>query len=93
MDDAEAKLIANALYEIRLILAAYIGNGVDAPAEIRLAAHLAYALHNEAAALAAGAAFNISSALEKVAAIDGVLGCDDGKRLANLWSHGTETDA
>lgn len=80
MDDAEAKLIANALYQIRMILAAYVGADVDAPA-----------LHNEAAALAEGARFDISSALNKVAAMDGILGTADGSQLATLWDHATKT--
>lgn len=91
MENAETKLIASALFQIRVILGAYIGQGIDAPADVRLAAHLSYALHNEAAALAAGTCFDISSALKKVAAIDNVLGSDDGSRLADLWSQGAGT--
>ena len=86
MDDAETKLIANALYEIRLLLSPYIGSDSEVPTEVRFAAHLAYALHNEASALAAGTGFDVSSALKKVAAIDTTLGTDDGRRLADLWS-------
>ena len=86
MNDLETKLIANALYEIRLLLASYLGKENEAPADVRFAAHLAYALHNEASALAEGNDFDISSALQKVGAIDGILGTDDGKRLATLWS-------
>jgi hypothetical protein len=55
MDQTETKLIASALYEIRLLLSSYIGTEVDAPVDVRFAAHLAYALHNEALALVAGA--------------------------------------
>ena len=90
MDSTETKLIASALYQIRVILGAYIGQGIDAPDDVRLAAHLSYALHNEAAALAAGTPFDISAALKKVAAIDSVLGSDDGRRLVDLWSQETE---
>jgi hypothetical protein len=86
MNDLETKLIANALYEIRLLLASYLGKENEAPTDVRFAAHLAYALHNEASALAEGNDFDVSSALQKVRAIDGILGTDDGKRLATLWS-------
>lgn len=89
MDDAETKLIANALCEIGLLLRPYIGSENEAPTDVRFAAHLAYALHNETSSFAAGTGFDVSSALKKVAAIDGVLGTDDGGRLANLW--GTES--
>lgn len=90
MDNAETKLIANALCELRLLLAPYIGSENEAPGDVRLAAHLAYALHNEASALAAGTGFDVGSALGKVAAIDGILGTNDGERLAELWSTGSK---
>lgn len=93
MDDVETKLIANALYETRLLLASYLGDETEAPADVRFAAHLAYALHNEASALAAGNDFDVSSALQKVGAIDRILGTDDGKRLATLWRTGSNGSA
>lgn len=93
MDHTETKLIANALYEIRLILSSYIGTESEAPADVRFAAHLAYALHNEALALAAGTGFDVNAALKKVAAIDGILSTDDGMRLARTWSTQTKGDA
>lgn len=92
MDDAETKLIANALYEIRLLLSSYLGSENDAPPGVRFAAHLAYALRNEASALAAGTGFDVTAALRKVAAIDGTVGSDDGRRLAQSWATGTRDD-
>lgn len=93
MNEAETKLIASALYEIRLLLAFNLGSENEAPTEVRLAAHLAYALHNEALALAAGKCFDVSTALQKVRAIDGIVGTNDGKRLATLWSTGSKGHA
>lgn len=72
-DNAEARLLANALDEIRLLLSPYLGREVDAPTEIRLAAHIAYALHNEALAIAEGRSFDMNAALRRVAAIDNTL--------------------
>lgn len=89
MDDAETKLIANALYEIHLRLSSCLGSENDAPPDVRFAAHLAYALHNEALALAAGTGFDVKEALRKVAAIDGIVGSKDGRRLARSWATGT----
>jgi hypothetical protein len=43
MNEAETKLIAKALYEIRVLLSSYIGEENKGPPEVRLAAHLAYA--------------------------------------------------
>jgi len=93
MDDAEAKLIANALYEIRLLLGPYLGSENGTAADVRFAAHLAYALHNEALALAAGTGFDVNAALQKVAAIDGILSTANARRLADSWSTGTEGNA
>lgn len=90
MDDAETRLIANALVELRVLLAGYLGSENEAPIHLRFAAHLAYALHNEASALVAGTNFDISAALKKVAAIDGMLGTDEGRRLVTLWSTGSK---
>lgn len=92
MNDAETKLIASALCEIRLLLGSYLGSENDAPADVRIAAHLAYALHNEASALAAGSGFDVSAALKKVAAIDGIVGGEDGGRLAQSWATGKRVD-
>ena len=93
MNEAETKLIASALYEIRLLLSFNLGSENEAPTEVRLAAHLAYALHNEALALAAGKSFDVGTALQKVRAIDGIVGTNDGRRLATLWSTGSKGHA
>ncbi|MQA19708.1 hypothetical protein GEV01_09340 [Rugamonas sp. FT103W] len=92
MDNTEARLIANALYEIRLLLSPYMGSENDAPHDVRLAAHVAYALHNEAAALIDAEKFDIETALRKVAAIDNVLPGNDGDRLASTWATPNRVD-
>lgn len=87
MNDAEARIIAGALHEIRLLLSVCLGSENEAPAEVRFAAHLAYALHNEALASIAGSGFDIDAALAKVASIDSILSTVDGRRLASAWRH------
>lgn len=82
----EVQLIANALYEIRSLLSSYLGSENEAPLEVRLAAHIAYALHNEAAGLSDGSGFDVNAALRKVAAIDNILTGNDGGRLASAWA-------
>jgi hypothetical protein len=89
MNDTETKLIANALYEIRVLLSSYLGSENNAATDVRVAAHLAYALHNEALALAAGTGFDVNAALRNVAAIDRIVGSEDGRRLAQSWATGT----
>jgi len=86
IDSAEARLLANALYEIRVLLSPYIGSEVDAPMEVRMAAHLAYALHNEALAITEGSSFDIDAALRKVSAIDKILQVDGAARLVTAWA-------
>lgn len=87
--NAEAKLLAHALYEIRLLLSGYIGCADKGPLEVHLAAHLAYALHNEALALIAGEGFDLETSLRKVHAIDNVLPGGEGKRYAGEWQKAT----
>lgn len=82
----EVQLIANALSEIRSLLSSYLGAENDVPSEIRLAAHIAYALHNEAAGLVDGNGFDVKAALRKVMAIDNILQGTDGHRLAAAWA-------
>lgn len=45
---SRAKVLAAAVIEIRTQLAHYLGSESGADKSVRLAAHLAYALHNEA---------------------------------------------
>ena len=68
------KLLALALYEIRQALASNLGSQNEADISTRVAAHLAYALHNEALAIMEGKSFDIQEALKKVQGIDNVLG-------------------
>lgn len=86
MNDAETKIIAKALSEIRLLLSSYLGSENEGPLDVRFAAHLAYALHSEALALATGTGFDVDAALRKVAAIDGIVGSDHYGRLAQSWA-------
>jgi hypothetical protein len=83
--NAEVSLVANALYEIRLLLAPYLGSENDGPMDVRVAAHIAYALHNEAAAVASGEGFDFAAAIRKVEAIDSILSGSEGTRLARSW--------
>lgn len=82
----EVQIIASALYEIRSLLSSYLGAENEAPLEVRLAAHIAYALHNEAACLVDGSGFDVNAALLKVATIDNILPGNDGVRLASAWT-------
>ena len=49
IDSVQVRLLAQAVYEIRLLLAGYLGSQSTADNAVRQAAHLAYALHNPCA--------------------------------------------
>ncbi len=66
-------LLANAVFELRLLLGSYLGSDNAAPPDVRRAAHLAYALHNEALAVLDGHGFDIDAARVKLAAIDNIV--------------------
>jgi hypothetical protein len=70
MHTNESKILAKAVYEIRILLSGYLGSNVDADPSVRIAAHLAYALHNDALAVLEGNGFNAEDALKRVAALD-----------------------
>jgi hypothetical protein len=86
MHAAEEKILAHAIQEIRQLLSPYLGSENKGPLEVRVAAHLAYALHNEAIALIEGSNFDVEAALKKVVSIDNILNVQDGSRLARLIS-------
>ncbi len=73
-NSSEMRLLAHALFEIRVLLAGYLGSTNDSDPAVRRAAHLAYALHNEALAVTEGRSFSIDDALPKLAAVDAMFG-------------------
>ena len=72
--DNQLKLMAAGIYEIRTLLSSYLGSQNDADTVVRLAAHLSYALHNEALNILEGdGTFDIKAALEKIKAAEKVV--------------------
>jgi hypothetical protein len=67
---SQAKILAQGIYEIRLLLSAYLGSQNEGDPAVRRAAHLAYALHNEALAVLEGGTFDCSEAVKKISALD-----------------------
>ncbi|RMO83500.1 hypothetical protein ALQ33_200044 [Pseudomonas syringae pv. philadelphi] len=53
---------------------------------VRVAAHMAYALHNEAEAVYSNADFEIADASLKIYAIDQILGVTDGASLLDRFN-------
>lgn len=88
---SEEKLLAHALYHIRLLLSGFLGSQNQGPLEVRVAAHLAYALHNEALAVIEGKCFDVPNALKNIERIDQILSVEDGKKFANFVSDNGRT--
>ena len=78
------KLMAAAVYEIRLLLSGYLGTQCDANPSVRLAAHLAYALHNEALSVFEGDGnIDIDAAKRKIRNVEAIV----GERFSNNGHH------
>ena len=77
----EEKILAKAVCEIRLLLSGYLGSNLDADPSVRIAAHLAYALHNDALAVLEGNGFSAEESLKRVAAVDPLLGVEVGSEF------------
>lgn len=80
--DSQTKILAQALYEIRLLLPGYLGSESTGDIAVRKAAHLAYALHNDALAIIEGKAFDAQAAIERLRAVDRMFGDDFAARFA-----------
>jgi hypothetical protein len=59
---SQAKILAQGIYEIRQLLSGFLGSENAGEPCVRRAAHLAYALHNEALAVIDGGTFDASKA-------------------------------
>ncbi len=73
MDVKQNQLLAFAVYEIRLLLAHHLGSGDTPDPAVKAAAHLAYALHNQAEATLQGHTFDPEKAIEALSAVDKML--------------------
>nr|MBA2281517.1 hypothetical protein [Acidimicrobiia bacterium] len=82
VDPVQAKLLAQAVYEIRLLLGGYLGSTNPGKLEVRQAAHLAYALHNEALSVLHGREFDPTAAITAIRRTDAMLGADLSPRFA-----------
>ncbi len=69
----QERILAKALFEIRVLLSGYLGSENDGDPDVRMAAHLAYALHNQALAVLSGDSFDAAQAYSRIVAADSVL--------------------
>ncbi len=80
----QTKVLAFAIYEIRLLLSGHLGTQTGNDPSVRAAAHLAYALHNQALAVLEGGTFDSDLALDSIAKVDSVLGETFAKRFSEI---------
>ncbi len=67
---SQTQILAFAVFELRLLLAGHLGDRQECEPSVQVAAHLAYALHNQALAALEGRPFDTAEALEAIAKID-----------------------
>ena len=59
---------------MRLLLAGHLGSTADGELPVRIAAHISYALHNQALAVLEGNTFDVSRAISALSAVDEMFG-------------------
>jgi hypothetical protein len=77
----QAKVLAQAIFEIRVLLAGYLGSENDGELAVRQAAHLAYALHNQALAVLENKSFDVTKSIGGLQFADQVLGAGFTERF------------
>ena len=85
----QARVLDFVVYELRLLLADHLGKDSDAEPSVKSAAHLVYALHNQALAALEGKSFEIDEAIKSMDAAGQVSGVDFVQRLRDVagWNH------
>ncbi|XQE68250.1 hypothetical protein ACOAPY_06620 [Pseudomonas sp. P3C3] len=87
MDVTQNQLLAFAVYEIRQLLAHHLGSDDTSDPAVKAAAHLAYALHNQADAILQGRTFDPQKAIESLSAVDRMLETSFQARFLQSVSH------
>ena len=82
----QIKILAFAVYQLRLLLAGHLGSDANTDPSVRAAAHLAYALHNQALAVLEGRSFDLTEALEAIRKVDKVFGENFVEHLPEVTS-------
>jgi hypothetical protein len=83
----QEQILAFAVYEIRFLLAGHLGSDCASDQSVRTAAHLAYALHNQADAILQGKSFDIQQAIASLEGVDQLLAAGLQRRLAMVVGH------
>jgi hypothetical protein len=87
MPPTQEQLLAFAVYEIRLLLAGHLGSDSTSDPAVRAAAHLAYALHNQADAALQGRTFDAQQGFASIGGVDRMLSTNFQARLSEAIGH------
>lgn len=87
--ETRSKMVALALFQIRVLLGSYLGSQNQGDISVRQAAHLAYALHNEALAMLEGGSFDAEAATRRLTTVDEMLGSEFAPLFARILNHGS----
>jgi len=84
--DAQIKILALAVYELRLLLSHHLGSEEQESQAEALSAHLAYSLHNDALAIIENREedFDIDKTLSSIEKVDNMFGNDFNERFKKL---------
>ncbi len=84
--DAQIKILALAVYELRLLLSHHLGSKEQESQAEALSAHLAYSLHNDALAIIENREedFDIDKTISSIEKVDNMFGNDFSERIKKL---------
>ena len=82
-------MLAQAIVEIRNLLSGYLGSENDGELAVRQAAHLAYALHNQALDVLEGKTFDVKESISGLVFADRVLGAGFTERFSQIINQDT----
>jgi len=80
--DQQLRMFAQAIYEIRLLLSGHLGSQTPGDIAVRQAAHLAYALHNQAEEVLSGRPGDIENSLSRIQALDKMFNSNYAKKFS-----------
>ncbi|MCR8648272.1 hypothetical protein E4413_12060 [Leptospira interrogans] len=85
------QVLAYVVFEIRCLLSSYVRNE-NTKLELRQAADLAYAFHNDALAIIEGKSFDVKEAIEKIKEIDKILNSRFSENLTSMMNNTISPD-
>ncbi len=84
--DQKIQILAQAVYELRLLLSSHLGSPFDEASAEKIAAHLSYALHNDALAIIENREddFVVEATLKRLNHVDGLFGNKPNSSFKNV---------